>query len=68
MRYTMAIAMKEIKGYFTSPVAYVVALIFVPLRVTSLSAASTPSSQEPTSRRPACETSCAKFPYLSCRG
>ena len=31
MRNTYAIAWKEIKGYFTSPVAYVVALIFVAL-------------------------------------
>ena len=31
MRNTWAIAWKEIKGYFTSPVAYVVALIFVAL-------------------------------------
>ncbi|MFB3092532.1 MAG: ABC transporter permease, partial [Dehalococcoidia bacterium] len=31
MRNTWAIAWKEIRGYFTSPVAYVVALIFVAL-------------------------------------
>ncbi len=31
MRNTLAIAWKEIRGYFTSPVAYVVALIFVAL-------------------------------------
>ena len=31
MRNTMAIAWKEIRAYFTSPVAYVVALIFVAL-------------------------------------
>jgi ABC-2 type transport system permease protein len=31
MRFTLAIAWKEIRGYFTSPVAYVVALMFVAL-------------------------------------
>jgi ABC-2 type transport system permease protein len=31
VRFTLAIAWKEIRGYFTSPVAYVVALMFVAL-------------------------------------